>query len=312
MYVRFAAFLLPLLLGLHSQGQNTTAKESNTNQSVNPPNTKTINWMVHDVPPFLIVKSNNAVVSMADVEGPLAGFYKIIMASMPEYEHRMVRLPIARAMKLVTEQKQICSLIFIESKERHSILHFGEEVTVGLPVGIVTLKDISNSKYILARPEEMDMKRTLEKGNFRLGFVSGRYYTPDLTPLLAKNKASYGMRSDGSITKLFSMLEAGRIEGVLAVYLEMTEYERSNPNGPKMQYMRLKEAPDFTALRVSCEKTPWGEKTVKAISKVVREKNFKGLSNDYLLSQLPADRRKEYLKIYESRSVIMPAAPTTN
>jgi uncharacterized protein (TIGR02285 family) len=209
-------------------------------------------------------------------------------------------------MKSVKENKQICSLIILENKERHGFLTFGEEVSVGLPIGVITLKELSNTRYVVANSkiDEVDIKQSLANKNFQLGYVEGRFYSPELMPILEKNKKSYGLKSDGSITKLLSMVEAKRIDGALGVYLEMAEYERLHPQGPKMQFMRIKEAPEFSALTASCEKTPWGQKAIKAISKVIREKNFKDISNQYLMSALPAERRKEYQKIYDSRPTV--------
>lgn len=274
-----------------------------------PPNKRTIQWMVQEVPPFIMIQGNDAIVKPEDLDGPLAGLYKVLTMSLPDYEHRFVRIPLLRVTKMIKEENQMCSLVMIESKERHSFLYFGEEVTVGLPVGIVTLQSASPEKLVLSKHDEVDMKQTLEKKQFRLGFVTGRFYTPQLTPIISKNQSkSYGFISDGSLGKLLSMLQAKRLDGVLAVYLEMAEYERAHPHSGKMQFHRLKQAQEFTALRASCEKTPWGKKAIKEISKVIRDKNFKRISNEYLMSVLPPERRKEYQKIYDSRP---PALETT-
>lgn len=288
--------------------------QAKPNQGITPPNKKTINWMVHEIPPLLLLKSSDTVLEADDIEGPLAGLYKTLAKSMPEYEHRFLRLPLVRLTKLLKDNKQICSLVLLESKERQEYLVFGEEVSVGLPWGLITLKDLSPGKYSLsgAPYPEIDVAKTLDKSRFRLGFATGRYYGPQVMPLLAKSKSSYGLLSDGSVMKLLSMLEAKRLDGVLAVYLEMAEYERAHPEGPKMQFFRIKEAPDFTTLRVSCENSKWGRKTEKDISKVVREKNFKELSNNYLLSVLPPERRKEYQALYDSRFPRTPAATKPN
>jgi uncharacterized protein (TIGR02285 family) len=296
MLLRFVVFLMMFFV------VSFALAEDGKTQSITPENERVINWWVNDVPPFIEVKSTNTFVAPSELHGPLAGLYKILAASLPQYEHRFVRVPAMRAMKLAQEKKQFCSLIILENKERRNYLTFGEEISVGLPVGIVTQRHTpAKLSYANVTTNEVDLTRTLAGSDFRLGFVTGRYYNDNVTPLIAKDKKSFGLVSDGSITKLMAMLEAKRLDGVLAVYLEMAEYERSHPEAPKMQFMRLKEIPEFTALRASCDKTAWGEKAIKAISKVVREKNFKEISNSYLLSVLPADRRKEYQKIYDSR-----------
>lgn len=294
-------FKLIFVFSAFMSGAAAAAPESSL--SLTPPTKKTIQWMIHELPPFIYTSSNGAVLSAEQLHGPLGGLFKILANSMPEYDHRFVRFPLLRVTKFLKERKQICSLVLVETAERRQYLYFGEELTAGLPFGLITLQSGSAHKYVLANSstDEVTLQQTLEKKRFRLGFVNGRYHPPALTPLLQKSPYSYGFHGDGSIGKLFSMLQAKRIDGVLGVYLEMAEFEKNNPGSEKMQFFRIKEAPEFTALRVSCEKTPWGKRAVKDISKLVREKNFRGLTHDYLMAHLPSERRKEYQRIYESR-----------
>ncbi|KYG61543.1 hypothetical protein AZI86_17705 [Bdellovibrio bacteriovorus] len=294
--MKFLAFVFLCFLGV------TSIAAPDGTLSLNPANKKTIQWMIHELPPFIYTSSNDAILNSENLHGPLGGLYKVLASSMPGYDHRFVRIPLLRAMKVIRENKQICSLVLAENKERRNFLYFGEEITAGLPFGLITLQSLAPSKYVSvnAVPNEIIMEQTLEKKQFRLGFVNGRYYPQALTPLLEKSTKSYGFHGDGSIDKLFSMLQAKRIDGVLGVYLEMAEFEKNHP-GEKMQFFRIKEAPEFTALRASCERTPWGKRAVKEISKLIREKNFKELSHEYLMAHLPPERRKEYQKIYETR-----------
>lgn len=269
-------------------------------QPLSPPDEKTIQWLIHDLPPVIVLKSDDLIVDLDKAQGPIAEMYKILSQSLPQYNHRFLRIPFVRAEKLLREKKQFCTLLLQENEARQEILTFGEEVAIGLPPGLIALKSTPENKFPLER-RQVSLRKTLASGQFQLGVVKGRFYSPELEPILAENKRSFNFVSDGSAANLLSMLGKGRLDGVLGFYFEMTEYEKRHPQTPELQFFRVKEVPDFTVIRASCENTPWGAKALKAISKVVREKNFKDMAHKYLLSTLPADRAKEYQKIYDSR-----------
>jgi uncharacterized protein (TIGR02285 family) len=269
---------------------------------LNPPDEKTIQWLIHDLPPAIVLSSDDLQVDIDKAQGPIAGMYKTLAASLPQYHHRYLRIPFVRAEKLLKEHKQFCTLLLQENEARKNFLIFGEEVAINIPSGLILLKTTPAEKYSLEN-SQVSMKTTLDQGHFRLGIVKGRYYSAGLDPILSADTKSFNFVSDGSVGNLLSMVGKGRLDGVLGYYFEMTDYERRHPNSPELQFLRVKESPDFAAIRASCEKTPWGEKALKAISKVVREKHFKEISHQYLLSILPPERRKEYQKIYDTRPV---------
>ncbi|KYG61544.1 hypothetical protein AZI86_17710 [Bdellovibrio bacteriovorus] len=269
-------------------------------QTLNPPDEKTIQWLIHDMPPAIVLNSDDLLVNLEKAAGPIAGMYKSLSQALPQYHHRFLRIPFVRAEKLLREKKQFCTLLLQENEARRHFLTFGEEVAITLPPGLIALKSTPDTKFVLDHAQ-VSAKKTLDAGPFQLGVVKGRFYSPELETVLKGNKKSFNFVSDGSVANLLSMLGKGRLDGVLGFYFEMTDYEQKHPHTPEMQFFRVKEAPEFTTIRASCEKTAWGEKTLKAVSKVVKDKNFKDIAHQYLLSTLPSDRRKEYQKIYDSR-----------
>lgn len=272
-------------------------------QALNPPDEKTIQWLMHDLPPVISLQDDSGLeVQINKATGPIAQMYKTLAESLPQYHHRYLRIPFMRSEKLMREKKQFCTLLLQENESRQEFLTFGEEVAVNIPPppGIVMLRGTPEDRYVL-EDSHVSVKDTLAKGDFRLGVVKGRYYSPELQDFLKTDKSSYNFVNDGSVANLLSMIGKARLDGVLAYYFEMADYENRHPRAPSLQFLPVKETDDFSIIRASCEKTPWGEKALKAISKVVKEKKFKDMSHEYLLSILPPERRKEYQKIYDSR-----------
>lgn len=269
-------------------------------QTLNPPDEKTIQWLIHDLPPVLVLTSDSLNVDLEKAQGPVAGMYKKLSNSLPQYEHRFLRIPFIRAEKLLREKKQFCTLLLQENEVRRELLSFGAEVAIAPPPGMITLK-VTAKNHLVWELGQVSLQKTLGSGNFQLGVVKGRFYSPELNPILAGSHKSFNFVSDGSAGNLLSMLAKGRLDGVLGYYFEMTDYEQKHPGSPLLQFSRVKEVPEFTVIRASCEKTAWGEKALSAISKAVKEEKFKEVSHQYLLSVLPPERRKEYQKIYDSR-----------
>lgn len=266
-------------------------------QALNPANEKTIQWLVHDLPPAITLDSDKLEVDIEKATGPIAEMYQILSQSLPEYQHRYLRIPYIRAEKLMREHKQFCTLLLQENESRRQFLTFGEEVAVNIPPGIVMLRGTAGPKDLSPAFSVVD---AVSKKDFRLGVVKGRYYSPELQGFLKTDKKSYNFVNDGSVANLFAMIGKSRLDGVLAYYFEMAEFERRHPRAPALEFVPIKEATDLSVIRASCEKTAWGEKALKSISKVVKEKKFKHLSHEFLLSVLPTERRKEYQKIYDT------------
>jgi uncharacterized protein (TIGR02285 family) len=74
---------------------------------------------------------------------------------------------------------------------------------------------------------------------------------------------------------LFKMLNSQRVDGVLAYYLELAEEQERNPESRDLRFYPLRQ--DFTniSLPVSCEKSPWGKKTLNRISLAVKDEAVK-------------------------------------
>lgn len=256
-----------------------------------------IHWVVNDFPPFLQLNSEKMEVDIQKARGPLAEMYQDLAQYLPQYQHHFLRIPFARAEKIFTEKKQYCTLLLQETKERAQHLIFGEEVARTLPAGLVVLETSSlRLKNFMNAEEEVDLAKALSAG-FRVGFVQGRAYSPQTDELIVSTPSSFKLVTDRAAGSLFVMLNAGRLDGVLAYSPEKNAFENDHPDAHKTVFYKLKQAPELISLKASCEKSPWGEATLKNIAKIVKERRFKKRAHQYLVSILPAQQRKLYLRM---------------
>lgn len=265
---------------------------------------KTIQWIVNDFPPYLILGSNKTEVDMSKAKGPLAEAYRLLDDGLPQYKHKYLRVPFVRMQKIIEGKKPFCSLLFQETPERAQYLQFGEEIGRTIPAGLV-VKSGAKAKYALDGGK-VDLAKTLQLGSFRLGVVAGRSYSPEVDEILRRNQVSFRLMTDQAVGGLFQMLDAGRIDGVLAYYLEKSSIGVGQDAKAKFKFIPVKQSTEAIILKVSCVKTPWGVARLKDISPVVKEKKFKDISLKHVLAMLPESERKEYLELHRASEKTKP------
>lgn len=259
---------------------------------------KTIQWVVNDFPPFIVLGSEKTEVNIETAKGPIAEMYQELEKSLPQYKHRFMRVPFLRTQKLLEDKKNFCTLLLQETPERTQFLVFGEEVGRTLPAGLVVKSGVP-AKYILDQGE-IDLEKTIKQGGFRVGVVSGRSYTKDVDDILRRNQVNFRLIGDQAAGSLFKMLSSGRVDGVLAYFLEKANYDAGNAGTiSDLKFIPIKQASPAVLLKASCVNSPWGVARLKDISTVVKQKHFKDKSLKFLLSNLPKDQKEEYLKLYK-------------
>lgn len=259
-----------------------------------PPTRPAIQWIVIDFPPFLILSGDDIEADIASAQGPFAGMYRELEKALPSYQHRFVRVSFTRAEKLFSGQKGYCTILLQKTPEREKILYFGDELARAFPVGLVVP---ASTRGMANDQAEVDLKEILQ-GKFRLGVIQDRAYAPVVDEVLSSNSQATKIVGDRAMGNLFLMLEKKRLDGVLAYYLEMTEYQRNNEGVPPLKFLKIKNAPDYITVWVSCEKSAWGAKTLQDINKAVRDKKVQGQIFQYFMHALPPQMKKNFQELY--------------
>lgn len=258
----------------------------------------TINWVVNDFPPFLVLPAGEQEmdVNIHEAKGPFAGIHRELMAAMPRHQHRFVRVSFLRGERLFRSHKGYCTILLQKSPDREQYLHFGEEIARSFPVGLVTLDE--GERVPPKGTAEVDLENVLAVGQFRLGVVKGRSYSVALDRLLAKANVATRIVDDKAMGNLFLMLEKKRVDGVLAYYLEMADYRKETLAPSSVRFTPIKGLPPFISLWPSCEKSPWGAQTLKEVGKVVKEKKVKTKIYQFFMQELPPPMHKPFREFY--------------
>lgn len=91
---------------------------------------------------------------------------------------------------------------------------------------------------------------------------------------------------------LFKMLNAQRVDGVLAYYMELAEEQERNPHASDLRFYQLKQDHISISLPVSCEKSPWGKKTLGQIGIAVKDEGVKQKMSALVKQSLLIERPK--------------------
>lgn len=258
---------------------------------------ETIQWAMTDFPPFILLSSDDANVDIQKSQGPFAEIYRELVRSLPQYKHKFVRASFLRAERLFLSRRHFCTLLLQDTPERARYLIFGAEVARALPIGLVMSSGSYSKFQQYETPQGMELAKLVHVGEFRLGVVQGRSYSNKIDEVILKAKDSYRHVSDQAVGGLFAMLEKNRLDGVLSYYLEEWDH-RKGRDSTSLKYLPVKEAPAYISVRASCEKSTWGEATIKEISKVVVEKNVRSRIYDYFQKSLPKEMRGKVREIY--------------
>lgn len=290
-----AVFLLisTLLIAAHALQNDASAIERT------PSGRPVIHWVASDFPPFLVLPDDSSMnIDINKARGPFAAIYRELVQALPHYEHRFVRVTFRRAEIFFAARKGYCTIQLQKSAERKRFLSFGEELARSFPVGLVI--HARGTPGVQAGKKDIELAGLLRRPLFRLGVMEGRSYSQKIDDILSQSRRTARIVGDGAMGNLFLLLEKKRLDGILAYYLEMTDYQKNNEGVPPLRFLKLKEAPDHISVWASCEKTPWGDAVLKEVNQAIRYKNLRKRIQEFILNELPGAMKKDFQRLYEA------------
>ncbi len=255
---------------------------------------KALHWVVLDFPPFLSVSADtDGNVDITKSSGPIADIQKELVKALPEYDHSYRIVSFMRAQKLFESHAQYCTILFFRTPEREKYLYFGEMMATTTPPGLIidkTRKDLLKNSMVEGR---VDLPKLLAS-DFRLGIVQGRSFSGEIDTMITKSEPSiFKLVLNQTVGRLFLMLRANRLDGVLAYYLEFKNEQERNPAAGSLQFVSIQLQNHTLELPVACEKSPWGKDMTKKISQISKTPALQKKIYILLKQTLPPEFEKE-------------------
>jgi uncharacterized protein (TIGR02285 family) len=253
-----------------------------------------ISWVLLNFPPLMKLEINReGGTDITNATGPMADLQRELVKALPQYTHKYKVVTYPRAQKLFQSHGGYCTILFLENKDRGEYLYFGETIATATPPGLIIHKKNEPLLQVPSQNSLVDLGRLLKTQDFQVGIVSGRSFSPRIDEALVNTrKPVFKIVVYEAMGSLFKMLNAQRIDGVLAYYMELAEEQERNPAASDLRFYQLKEDHTSISLPVSCEKSPWGKKTLGQISVAVKDEAVKQKLSALIKQTLLIERPK--------------------
>lgn len=253
-----------------------------------------ISWVLLNFPPMMKLDiDREGEIDIAQASGPMAELQRELVKALPQYKHLYKVVTYPRAQKLFESHGGYCTIMFLENNDRSEYLYFGDTIAMATPPGLVTHKKNEALLKISEQNQLADLEQLLRTQDFQIGLVSGRSFSPRIDAALADpKKPVFKIVIYEAMGSLFKMLNAKRVDGVLAYYMELAEEQERNPAASDLRFYQLKQDHKTISLPVSCEKSPWGKKTLAQISVAVKDEGVKQKLTALIKQSLLIERPK--------------------
>ncbi|VVN85366.1 TIGR02285 family protein [Pseudomonas fluorescens] len=253
---------------------------------------ETLTWLLRDLPPLTIF------------EGPQKGrgaidqLIPLLIASLPEYEHQIVRVNRARGMQMLRAPSFTCDPSLIWNKERAQRIVYS----------ITSLRIISNGLAVRLQDRatlapfisdgKVDLASLLTAGGKKLGVIAERSYGQPVDDLLQRAAAEaltthYGNDALGS---LLQMQRLGRLTALLGYWPEIRYQAQQQGISPaELAFYPIKGTEKYQSIHVGCSDTAPGHQAITRINRALGNLRQDTLSGFYA-AWLDPQMRRDYLE----------------
>ncbi|WP_165855676.1 TIGR02285 family protein [Marinobacter sp. JSM 1782161] len=248
-----------------------------------------ITWRAPDFPPFFAgIDGRNG--------GVLDRLHLLVTDAMPEYQHRYRQSDFARMIYEMERGVSTCSYALLWTPERSTFVAYSDPVIPMLPPGLVLRRDQADRLAPLYGGERrVSLTALLENESLRLGVVRGRSYGRAVDQIARQYFNRVGLNDPRTVRLrhaelLFGLLEAGRVDAILAHSSEVHYYAGSS--NTDLVFLALTEQPAYLLQYYGCPRGAWGNAIIDAIDKVLEDPAIRQEGRDlYRQTLLPVDRR---------------------
>lgn len=252
---------------------------------------ETLTWLLRDLPPLTIFEGPQKG------QGAIDQLMPLLIASMPEYEHQIVRVNRARGMQMLRAPSFTCDPSLIWNEERAQWILYS----------ITSLRIMSNGLAVRLQDRatlapfiidgEVDLASLLTGSGKKLGVIAERSYGQPIDGLLHRAAATalaahYGNDALGS---LLQMQRLGRLSALLGYWPEIRYQAQQQGISPaELAFYPIKDTEKHQSIHVGCSDTAQGHQAITRINKALSDLRQDTLSGFYA-AWLDPEMRRDYL-----------------
>ncbi|MCH4874178.1 TIGR02285 family protein [Pseudomonas sp. TMW22091] len=254
-------------------------------------------WLLRDLAPLTVFDGPKKGQGMIDQLMPA------LIASMPSYEHVVLRVNKARAIQMLKDQPLACDPTLIWSSARaHSII-YSTPITGLHSNGLAIRRENQPLLEPFVHDQELDLLALLNTKTVKLGVIAQRSYGEWIDEQVSHGPQQQLFKHYGSdpLGSLLQMQRVGRVQAVLGYWPEI-QSKADQVGLPKdaLIFYPVKGAPKYQLIYIGCSDTEQGREAIHTINAVLAN------LGDNVLNTLKAqwaipDHTEEY---QESGSVV--------
>lgn len=232
---------------------------------------ETIRWLYWDQVPNFILEGKFKGQGRSDL------FMKTLQDKLPQYHHVNVQTNARRYHRLIQEENVCVALAWIVPGSKDYRI-YSRPTSILHRVGIHTLK--SKQHLFGEQGEVLSLAKLLAKPKLKFGHLEGMPYTKRVNDLIERYRDRQHVYVFSPLENEFdlNLLSRNRLDYFLG-YPSQARYDaelRGVAN--KYQFYNLEETGSYASLHTHCSKTPFGEKVMAEVDKI--------LTTEILLEQL--------------------------
>lgn len=223
-------------------------------------------WLLRDLAPLTVFDGPKKGQGMIDQLMPA------LIASMPSYEHVILRVNKARAIQMLKDQPLACDPTLIWSSARaHSII-YSTPITGLHSNGLAIRRENQPLLEPFVHDQELDLLALLNTKTVKLGVIAQRSYGEWIDEQVSHGPQQqlfihYGSDPLGS---LLQMQRVGRVQAVLGYWPEI-QSKADQVGLPKdaLIFYPVKGAPKYQLIYIGCSDTEQGREAIHTINAVL-------------------------------------------
>ncbi|MBG0791632.1 MAG: hypothetical protein H0S80_14165 [Desulfovibrionaceae bacterium] len=253
-----------------------------------------IHWGVTDDPPFHIVSGPDVDTGYSDMSR------RFFAKRLTEYDHRKVRLTLARLMENARHGENYCYCNLLRTPERDKLFYFSD-ITAIAPGARLYVRQ-GSPILDLARDGEIGLEALLRSGRYVGVAEIDRFFGPNVQELFRTYNSSMLRLVTADVEQKCRMVHSRRVDFFIEYPFVLGHYVKIAGKKQGLVPIRIAEHDPYVFSHVACTKTDFGKRVIKRINEELRV--AKGTDAYRFLFDMPARdlgevSRREYAKLYD-------------
>ena len=225
-----------------------------------------LTWLLRDLPPLTVFEGEKKGQGMIDQMMP------VLIASMPQYQHVVLRVNRARALQMLEEPALNCDPALIWNPARARSIVYSTPVATMHSNGIAILREDRPLIEPFIHDNKVDLQALLKAQTLKLGVIAKRSYGVWIDNQLALSPASQIVMHYGNdpLGSLLQMQHAGRMPTLLGYWPEIqAKASQQGLSSDALIFFPIQGAPDYQSIYVGCSDTPQGREVIRNVNEVL-------------------------------------------